>query len=62
MPKFTHLINDVEYINNQSKIDLLSIKLSDKINQLLIGQDMLTNYLRYITWLHKLDTNVYVAN
>lgn len=62
MPKFTRLINDVGYTDNQSKIDLLSVKLSDKINQLLIGQNMRINYLGYVTWLHKLDTNVCVAN
>ena len=61
MPKFTRLINNVGYTDDQAKIDLLSVKLSDEMNQLLIGQDILTDYLGYITWLHKLNTDVYVA-
>ena len=40
MLEFTRLINDVGYTDDQSKIDLLSVKLSYKMNQLLIGQDM----------------------
>lgn len=55
-------MNNIRYIDNQSKIDLFFIKLSDKINQLLIGQNMPNNYLGYIIWLHKLNTNVFVAN
>lgn len=55
-------MNDIEYINNQSKIDILSVKLSNKMNQLLIGENMPINHLRYITWFHKLDANVYMAN
>lgn len=55
-------MNDVGYTDDQSKIDLLSVKLSDKMNQLLIGQDMPFDYLGYITQLHKLDTDVCVAN
>ena len=37
MPEFTRLMNDVGYTNNQAKIDLLLVKLSDEMNQLLIG-------------------------
>lgn len=44
MPEFTHLMNDVGDMDDQSKIDLLFIKLSNEINQPLIGQDMLTSY------------------
>ena len=62
MPEFTRLMNDVGYTDDQSKIDLLSVKLSDEMNQLLIGQDMPTDYLGYVTRLHKLDTDVRVAN
>ena len=62
MPEFTRLMNDVGYTDDQSKIDLLSVKLSDKMNQLLIGQDMPLGYLGYVTRLHKLDTDVRVAN
>lgn len=62
MSKFTRLMNDVGYTNDQSKIDLLSVELSNEMNQLLIGQDMLLDYLGYVTRLHKLDTDVYVAN
>lgn len=36
MPEFTRLMNDVGYIDDQSKIDLLSVKLSDEMNQLLL--------------------------
>ena len=61
MPKFTHLMNDVRYTNDQVKIDLRLLKFSNKKNQLLIGQDMPMNYLGYVTRLHKLDTNVRVA-
>ena len=61
MPKFTRLMNDVGYIDDQAKIDLLLVKLSDEMNQLLIGQDMPTDYLGYVTRLHKLDTDVRVA-
>ena len=32
------------------------------MNQLLIGQDMLLDYLGYVHRLHKLDTGVRVAN
>lgn len=32
IPKFTCFINDVTYTDNQSKIDLFSIKLLDKMN------------------------------
>ena len=62
MPEFTRLMNDVGYTDDQSKIDLLFVKLSDEMNQLLIGQDMPTDYLGYVTRLHKLDTDVRVAN
>ena len=62
MPEFTRLMNDVGYTDDQSKIDLLSVKLSDEMNQLLIGQDMPLDYLGYVTRLHKLDTDVRVAN
>ena len=62
MPEFTRLMNDVGYTDDQSKIDLLSVKLSDEMNQLLIGQDMPLDYLRYVTRLHKLDTDVHFAN
>ncbi len=62
MPKFTRLINDVGYTDDYSKIDLFLVKLLDEMNQLLIGQDMPTKYLRYVTWLHKLDTDICVAN
>lgn len=62
MPEFTQLMNNVGYTDDKSKIDLFLVKLSDKMNQLLIGQDMPTDYLGYITWLHKLDTDVRVIN
>lgn len=62
MLEFTCLITDVKYTDNQSKIELLSIKLLDKMNQLLIDQDMATNYLGYITQLNKLDINVCIIN
>ena len=55
-------MNDVGYTDDQSKIDLLSVKLSDEMSQLLIGQDTPLDYLGYVTLLHKLDTNVRVAN
>ena len=58
--KFTRLMNDVGYTDDQSKIDLLSVNLSDEMNQLLIGQDMPVDYLGYVTRLHKLDTDVHV--
>lgn len=58
MPEFTRLMNDVGYTDDQSKIGLLSAKLSDEMNQLLIGQDMPADYLGYVTRLHKLDTGV----
>lgn len=45
MPEFTRLMNDVGYTDDQSKIDLLSVKLSDEMNQLLIGKDMPADYL-----------------
>lgn len=61
MPKFTRLMNDVGYTDDQSKIDLLSVNLSDEMNQLLIGQDMPVDYLVYVTRLHKLDTDVHVV-
>lgn len=48
--------------DDQSKIDILSVKLLDEMNWLLIGQDIPINYSRYLTRLHKLDTNVCVAN
>ena len=54
-------MNDVGYTDDQSKIDLLSVKLSDEMNQLLIGQDMPAGYLGYVIRLHKLDTDVRVA-
>lgn len=40
--------------------DLLSVKLSDEINQLLVGQDMPADYLGYVTRLHILDKKVFV--
>lgn len=62
MLKFTYLINNITYMKNQSKIDLFLVKLLNKMNQLLIGQNMPINYLEYITWLHKLDTNICITN
>lgn len=62
MPEFTRLMNDVGYTDDQSKIDLLAVKLSDEMNQLLIGQDMPLDYLGYVNRIHKLDTDVRVAN
>lgn len=61
MAEFTRLINDVGYTDDQAKIDRISVKLSDDMNQLLIGQDMPADYLGYVTRLHILDTNVRVA-
>ncbi len=47
MPEFTRLMNDVGYTDDRSKIiDLFSVKLSDEMNQLLIGQDMPLDHLR----------------
>lgn len=62
MPEFTRLMNDVNNTDDQSKIDLLSVKLSDQMNRLLIGQDMPLDYLGYVNQLHKLDNDVRVAN
>lgn len=62
MSKFTCLINNIKYTNDQVKIDLLLVKLSDKINQLLIRQNILMYYLGYVTWLHKLNTNIHKAD
>lgn len=62
MPEFIRLMNDMGYTDEQSKVDLFSVKLSDAMNQFLIGQDMPMDYLGYITRLHKLDTDVHVAN
>lgn len=62
MPKFTQLLNDMGNTDNQSKIDLFSVKLLDEMNQLLISQDMLIDYLGYVTWLYEFDTDVCVAN
>ena len=39
IPEFTQLMNNVGYTDDQFKIDLLSVKLLDEMNQLLIGQD-----------------------
>ncbi len=55
-------MNDVGYKANQSKVDSFSVKLSDKMNPLLIRQNMTLDYLGYVTWLHKLDTDVRIAN
>ncbi len=55
-------MNNIGYTNDQSKIDLFSIKLSGKMNQLLIGQDIPLDYLRYVIRLDKSDTDVNVAN
>lgn len=55
-------MTDVDYIDNMSKIDFLSIKLSNKWYQLLIDHDMPPDYVRYITDLHKLDTDICAAN
>lgn len=62
MLESTCLISDIGYTDNQSKIDLLFVKFLDKINQPLICQNILTNYLEYITRLYKSDTNVCMAN
>ena len=61
MPEFTRLINNFGCTDDQAKIDLVSVKLSDEMNQLLIGQDMPADYLGYATCLHKLGTDVRVA-
>ena len=61
MPEFSRLMNGVGYTDDQAKIDLLSVKLCDKMSQLLIGQDMPADYLDYVTRLHKLDTDAHVA-
>ena len=60
MPKFILLMNDVGYTNDQAKIDLLLVKFSDKMNQLLIKQNMPTDYLGYVTQLQKLNNDVRV--
>lgn len=62
MPEFTRLMNDVGYTDGQAKIDLLLVRLSDKMNQLLIGQDMSADYLGYVTRFYKLDTDVCIAS
>lgn len=63
MPEFKWLINDISgYSNDQLKIDLFFMKPLDKMIQLLIGQNMPFDYLRYVTRLYKLDINVRVAN
>ncbi len=62
MLEFLQLMNDVGYKNDQSKIDLLSVKLSDQMNQFLIGQSIPFDFLGYVTRLHKLDTDVRIAN
>lgn len=62
MPEFTRLMNNVGYTDDQAKIDLLLLRLSDKMNQLLIGQDMSADYLGYVTCFYKLDTDVCVAS
>lgn len=62
MPEFTRLMNDVGYTDDQAKIDLLLVRLSDKMNQLLIGQDMSADYLGYVTRFYKLDTDVCVVS
>lgn len=54
-------MNDVGYTDDQSKIDLFSVNLSDEMNQLLIGQEIPLDYLGYVTRLHKLYTDVRVA-
>lgn len=55
-------MNDVSYTDDQSKIDLLFVKLPDDMNQLFISQNMPINYLWYVTQLHKLDTNICMTN
>ncbi len=49
IPEFSRLMNDVGYKDDLSKSDLFSVKLSDKMNQLLIKQDTPLDYLRYVT-------------
>lgn len=44
-------MNYLGYTDDQAKIDLLSVSLSDEMNQLLIGQDMPADYLGYVTQL-----------
>ena len=61
MPEFTRFMNDVGYTDDQAKIDILSVKLSDEMNQLLTTQDMPADYFGYVTRLHKLGTEVRVA-
>lgn len=51
IPEFTRLMNGLGYTGDQAKIDLLSVSLSDEMNQLLIRQDMPADYLGYVTWL-----------
>ena len=62
MLEFLQLMNDISYKEDQSKIDLLSVKLSNKMNQFLIGQSMPFDFSEYVTRLHKLDTDVRITN
>lgn len=60
--EFTWLMNNISYKNDQSKNDIFSVKLSNETNQLLTGQDISFNYLRYVIWLYLLDIDVFVAH